>query len=149
MWPSPETAEIFSCGAYRWCMFYLCISYECLPVGVWNMLAFIVWDLCEQTYKQQCTLFNLTKKKEFMSEVKTLYSSIGDRHGGVKKKKWKNLPTRFVILFGEVSHYFRYITFIRHICTRRISYTRPRLTLTLIYAVGERNGERIGCDEKG
>lgn len=65
---------------------------------------------------EQCTLFNLTGKKFLCPKSKHYIAQWEICIGGVKKQKRKNLLIRFVILFGEVSHYFRYITFIRHIC---------------------------------
>lgn len=47
---------------------------------------------------------------KFLCSKSKHYSSITD------VEREKNLLIRFVILFGEVSHYFRYITFVCHTC---------------------------------
>lgn len=73
MWPSPETAEMFSCGAYGGGggVYTRVLHTNVCPLA-YEICLRLVWDLCERIYKQQCTLFNLTEFFFFMSEVKTL-----------------------------------------------------------------------------
>lgn len=70
--------------------------------------------------RERRTLFNLTEI--FLCPKSKHYCTIAHVRGKWGKE-WKNLLIRFVILFGEVSHYFRYITFIRHICTHEAYHT--------------------------